>query len=110
MEELIQTGDSGRKKTGSIIFNEKALTKVFGARFLDALNKESLTVPAGIRSEWVVHCTRVGKGLPAIKYLSRYLYRGVISEKNILSSKEGRVTFRYTENTGNIQYRTLKGE
>lgn len=99
-----------KKKDRKYLFNEKALAKVFRARFLDALNKESLTVPTGIRSEWVVHCTRVGKGLPAIKYLSRYLYRGVISEKNIISSKDGMVTFRYTENTGNIQYRTLKGE
>ncbi|TWI67217.1 putative transposase [Desulfobotulus alkaliphilus] len=39
-----------------------------------------------------------------------YLYRGVISEKNIISSKVGMVTFRYTENTGKIRYRTLKGE
>jgi len=28
-------------------------------------------------------------------YLGRYLYRGVIQEKNILSTKNGQVTFRY---------------
>ncbi|TWI63151.1 transposase-like zinc-binding protein [Desulfobotulus alkaliphilus] len=99
-----------KKKKGKYLFNEKALAKVFRARFLDSLNKEGLTVPRGIRSEWVVKCKGVGKGLPAIKYLSSYLYRGVISEKNIISSKDGMVTFRYTENTGKIRYRTLKGE
>ncbi|TYT73674.1 IS91 family transposase, partial [Desulfobotulus mexicanus] len=99
-----------KKIKGKYLFNDKALAKVFRARFLDALNKEGLTVPTGIRSKWVVQCKGVGKGLPAIKYLSRYLYRGVISEKNIISSKDGMVTFRYTENTGKIQYRTLKGE
>jgi hypothetical protein len=26
-------------------------------------------------------CQHVGTGLPALKYLSRYLYRGVIAEK-----------------------------
>ncbi|MBW2167612.1 MAG: transposase [Deltaproteobacteria bacterium] len=47
----------------------------------------------------------------ALKYLSRYLYRGVISEKNIVSNQNGQVTFKYIESkTGNTLYRTLKGE
>ncbi len=29
-----------------------------------------------------------GRGLPAIKYLSRHLYHGVISEKNIISDDD----------------------
>jgi len=52
----------------------------------------------------------VGRGLPALKYLSRYLYRGVISEKNILSNKNGQVTFKYTDSNKKTQIRTLKGE
>ena len=53
----------------------------------------------------------VGKGLPALKYLSRYLYRGVISEKNIISNHNGLVIFRYTNSdTGKTETRTLKGE
>jgi hypothetical protein len=53
----------------------------------------------------------VGKGISALKYLSRYLYRGVISEKNIISNQDGQVTFQYTESkTGKTRYRTLKGE
>ena len=59
----------------------------------------------------VVVVPAVGKGITAIQYLSRYLYRGVVSERNILSSRNGCVTFRYTESkTGNTCYRTLKGE
>jgi len=58
-----------------------------------------------------VDCDYVGKGITALKYLSRYLYRGVISEKNIVSNQNGRVTFKYTESkTGKIRYRTLAGE
>ncbi len=46
-----------------------------------------------------------------LKYLSRYLYRGVISEKNIISNRNGRVTFKYIESkTDNTRFRTLKGE
>jgi hypothetical protein len=61
--------------------------------------------------KWVVDCNRVGKGTTLLQYLSRYLYRGVISEKNIVADQNGRITFRYTENkTGKTRYRTLKGE
>jgi hypothetical protein len=59
----------------------------------------------------VVDCTHVGKGLSALKYLSRYLYRGVILENNIVSSQDGNVTFKYMESrTGKTRYRTVNGE
>jgi len=59
----------------------------------------------------VVHCKDVGQGQPALKYLSRYLYRGVISEKNIVNNRDGKVTFRYIDSkTGETKYRTLPGE
>jgi hypothetical protein len=42
-------------------------------------------------------CQHVGKGDKALTYLARYLYRGVISEDNILSSDHQQVTFRYKD-------------
>ena len=65
------------------VLNEFALAKVFRARFLEALKKVGLSTPNSLPRKWVVHCTHVGKGLSALKYLSRYLYRGVILENNI---------------------------
>lgn len=100
-----------KKIKGKYLFNQKALAKVFRARFLTALDESRLSVPKKIPAEWVVDCTRVGKGISALKYLSRYLYRGVISEKNIVSNHDGKVTFRYTESrTKKTRHRTLKGE
>jgi len=100
-----------KKKKGKYLFNEFALAKVFRARFLEALKKVGLSTPNSLPHKWVVHCTHVGKGLSALKYLSRYLYRGVISENNIVSNRNGDVTFKYVESrTGNTRYRTLKGE
>lgn len=100
-----------KKKKGKYLFNEFALATVFRARFLAALKNAGLSVPKNVPSEWVVDCDHVGKGIVALKYLSRYLYRGVISEKNIVSNQNGHVTFKYIESkTGNTQYRTLKGE
>lgn len=100
-----------KKKKGKYLFNQKALAKVFRARFLDALNKQKLPVPRGVRPTWVVDCAQVGKGFTALTYLSRYLYRGVISEGNIVSNQNGQVTFKYVESeTRKTCYRTLKGE
>ena len=100
-----------KKKKGKYLFNQKAMAKVFRARFLAALNEAGLSIPKRIPEEWVVDCSHVGKGITALKYLSRYLYRGVISEKNIISNQNGQVTFKYIESkTGNTLYRTLKGE
>jgi len=51
----------------------------------------------------------VGKGISALRYFSRYLYRGVTSEKNIVSNRNGKVSFRYSESkTGIARYRTLQ--
>jgi hypothetical protein len=47
-------------------------------KLLSALHKEKLSIPA-TPQKWAVDCKHVGHGLPALKYLSRYLYRGVIS-------------------------------
>jgi len=100
-----------KKKKGKYLFHHKSLAKVFRARMLEGINKAGLSIPKGITSKWVVDCIRVGKGISALKYLSRYLYRGVISERNIVANKNGYITFRYTESgTGKTKYRTLKGE
>jgi hypothetical protein len=69
------------------------------------------TAAGKLAEKWVVDCKHVGQGKPALQYLSRYLYRGVISENNIVANDDGRVTFKYIDsNTGQSQYRTLKGE
>ena len=100
-----------KKKKGKYLFNEFAMAKVFRARFLAALKEAGLPIPKSFPRKWVVDCKHVGKGITALKYLSKYLYRGVISEKNIVSNQNGRVTFKYIESkTGNTRYRTLKGE
>ena len=100
-----------RKKKGKYLFNEFALATVFRARFLAAIDAAGLPIPDPLPARWVVDCASVGKGEPALEYLSRYLYRGVISENNIIANRDGKVTFQYIESrTGNTQYRTLAGE
>jgi len=99
-----------KKKKGKYLFNEKALARVFRARFLNELNNAGFSIPQNAPKKWVVDCQYVGTGITALKYLARYLYRGVISEKNIIANKDGKVTFKYVDNNKIVQYRTLDGE
>jgi hypothetical protein len=86
-----------REKPGNYLFNHKALAKVFRAKLLEAMVENNLQVPDDCPETWVVDCQSVGSGQKALVYLGRYLYRGVIQEKDILSCQDGNVTFRYLD-------------
>ncbi|MBU2718988.1 IS91 family transposase, partial [Acidithiobacillus ferridurans] len=59
---------------------------------------------------WVVDCKSVGTGEKALIYLGRYLYRGVIAEKDILACADGQVSFRYRNGkTVKLERRTMSG-
>jgi len=99
-----------RKLKGRYLFNAFALARVFRARMLAALNRAGLSIPVGMPSKWVVDCRNVGRGEPALQYLSRYLYRGVIRERDLLAydAAAGTVTFGYQDaQTGQPATRTL---
>ena len=97
-------------KHTSYLFNHKALAKVFRAKLLAAIREEGLELPARYPETWVVDCKSVGSGDKALVYLSRYLYKGVIQEKDIIACKDGQVTFRYQDSkTKRWQSRTLPG-
>ena len=92
------------------LFNHKALAKVFRAKMLAGIEAAGLRLPAGYPSQWVVHCKSVGAGRPALIYLGRYRYRGVIREKDILACDNGQVRLRYSNaNTGGFEHRTMPG-
>ena len=97
-------------KRSAYLFNHRALAKVFRAKVLAALAREGLKLPPGVPAHWVVDCKGVGDGSKALVYLGRYLYRGVIQEKDILSCEAGQVRFRYRDSqTGKSAVRTVSG-
>lgn len=99
-----------RKVKGHYLFNGYALAKVFRGRMLSAMMKAGLTVPVSPK-KWVVQCQSVGRGLPALKYLSRYLYRGVVSNQQILNDDGRFVTFQYQDaKSKRMKTRKLSGE
>jgi len=100
-----------RTKSPGYLFNHEALAKVFRAKFLQALVDKGLRVPGNCPGKWVVDCKEVGDGQKAIIYLGRYLYRGVIREKDILDCSNGTVTYRYLHaETRQYRTRTVSGE
>ena len=101
---------SGGGSGGGYLFNHKALAKVFRGKFLAALVEAGLTLPADFPEKWVVDCKSVGNGEKALVYLGRYLYRGVIAERDILKCENGQVTYRWRDSkTKKMVTRTLSG-
>ena len=98
------------KGKGGYLFNHKALARVFRAKMLAAITSAGLSLPERHPAQWVVDCRSVGTGAKALIYLGRYLYRGVISENDILACTDGQVSFRYRDGkTGTTQRRTVPG-
>ena len=99
-----------RNKDSGFLFDHKALAKVFRAKMLHSIKQAGLKLPNRYPEKWVVDCKAVGSGQHALVYLGRYLYRGVLPEKNIVSNRDGNVTFRYQNSeTRKMETRTLSG-
>ncbi len=95
----------------NFLFPVKALSKIFRAKFRDALCQTDgfADVPAEVwQQEWVVNCRPVGSGVNALKYLAPYIFRVAISNKRILKLEDEKVTFRYrASDTGRLRTCTL---
>jgi len=108
-KRLWRTKKSKNKKP--FLFQHTALAKVFRAKMLEAITQEKLSLPAKHPEQWVVDCKHVGSGDKALVYLGRYLYRGVIQEKDIIACENGNVTFRYQNSkTRQFESKTVTGE
>ena len=97
-------------KGDGYLFDHKALAKVFRGKLLAALKDEGLTLPLDLPKKWVVDCKGVGSGAKVLVYLGRYLYRGVIAERDIIGCENGQVTYRWRDSkTRQVVLRTVSG-
>jgi hypothetical protein len=97
-----------RKKPSKYLFNHKGLAKVFRAKILLGLVKLGLSLSDYYPDKWVVDCKSVGSDDKALIYLRRYLYWGVIAEKDILCCEDGQIAFRYIDSdTGKTTIRKV---
>jgi hypothetical protein len=78
-----------RPARANFLLPVKALSRVFRAKFRDALRQADAAVFAQVPAEvwqqdWVVHGQPVGRGENAIKYLAPYVFRVAISNRRIV--------------------------
>ena len=100
------------KKRGKYLLPWKKLSILYKGKLLAALKEAGIEFNDSVyRKEWRVDMRDAGSGEKALLYLSKYLYKGVITEKRIRDNHDGTVTFSYIESeTGTVKYRTMKGE
>ena len=94
----------------AFLFRQQALARVFRARLLAAMRALGIAPPAAAPERWVVDCKAVGSGHQVMVYLGRYLYRGVIQERDIVRCDARGVTYRWRDaKTGQYERRTVAG-
>jgi len=83
-----------RLKNDSFLVHVDVLSKRFRTRMRAALGDLAKEVaPAGWQKQWVVDSRSAGSGQEVLGYLSAYVFRTAISERNILSEAHGMITF-----------------
>lgn len=91
----------------------RAMSKIVGARFRDALAKEKpdvfRTLPRKTwKRAWCCYCKPYGHGKQAVlQYLARYAFRIAITNARIITMDATHVTFRYKDREAN-QWRTCR--
>ena len=86
------------------LFPLAPLKELFREKFLALVRDEGFTYSHELHErDWNVNVHAAGQGEHVLEYLSKYLYRGVISEQNILSDHNGQITFAYREGGTNLR-------
>jgi hypothetical protein len=94
------------KRVRKYLFPGAILKELFREKFLACLREAGIKYPHHLHEmRWVVRIQSAGTGGPALKYLSKYLYRGVVQEQNIMHDADGKITFEYEE-SGTRQRKT----
>jgi hypothetical protein len=108
-------GQKWRPAQRAYLMPQKAVAKIFRAKFRDALKKEAPQLfnqvsPETWRTPWVVDIRPAGKGQTALKYLAPYIFRVAISNKRLVGFNAGCVSYRYQDNKDAWHLKTMTAE
>ncbi|MCP4452419.1 MAG: transposase, partial [Planctomycetes bacterium] len=110
---LAPDGKTWRTAKKAYLMPRKAVAKIFKGKFSHGLKKLGLyqQVPDIVwKKKWGMDIKPVGSGKEALKYLTPYIFRVAISNKNILAVNDRDVTFRYRDRESDTtQIVTLPG-
>lgn len=91
------------KSNGKFLFPVKAMSKVFRAKYVQALKEKTKQANKELfnelfKTEWVVYAKRpFGNAYSVIEYLGRYTHKIAISNHRIKNADENNVTFSYKD-------------
>ena len=90
-------------RTGETFFaNVRAMSKRFKGHLKSLMVGAIEDIPEGCwEKTFNVNCQAVGNSENSIKYLSSYVFRAGISANRIISTTDGKVTFKYKKNKSN---------
>ncbi|MFH1699662.1 MAG: IS91 family transposase [Candidatus Zixiibacteriota bacterium] len=91
------------KSNGKYLFPQKALAKVFRAKFMSAIRSKDINVKQDIarllfKTDWIVYAKQPFYGPKQIvEYLGRYTHKVAISNHRLVNIDNGKVTFSYKD-------------
>ena len=97
---LAADGKTFKRTKPDYLVPEKALTLIYRAKFRDGLKQLGLKDKVPVRTwrkPWCVDIEPVGSGKEALKYLTPYIFRVALSNRNIRVVDDKTVTFRYCD-------------
>lgn len=111
---LAPDGQTWRPVKKDFLMPKKAAARIFKAKFRDGLKRLGLyhqAPPIVWKKKWGMDIKPVGSGKEALKYLTPYIFRVAISNRNILNVTDRDVTFRYRDRESDTtQTETLPAE
>ena len=92
---LVLRKDLAVKITAKFFLHYNPLRELFRGKLLAKLKDLEIDFPRYLYGKkWNVHCEKKGNGSSCIEYLSRYLIKGVVSEKS-LRQVDDKISLRY---------------
>lgn len=92
-----------KKITKKFFIHQQALANLFRGKFLSKLTELKIPFPKHIYGiKWQADCDLKGNGQGVLEYLSRYLIKGVVSQKALSYTEEGKVRLSYIESKTKI--------
>lgn len=87
-----------KKITKKFFLQQQVLANLFRGKLLSKLTELKISFPKHLYGiKWQANCDLKGNGAGALEYLSRYLIKGVVSQKSLSYSKDGKVRLSYIE-------------
>lgn len=93
-----------KKITKKFFLHQQALANLFRGKLLSKLTELKISFPKHLYGiKWQADCNLKGNGKGALEYLSRYLIKGVVSQKSLSHTGDDKIRLSYIEGKTKIR-------